>query len=410
MKEETETQTQSKPTPSIWRRCYDFLSGFGLATSLLLLLGVLTWLATLEMVHLGLNDTLQKYFNWKAWVVIPEINEKALPLLLPGGYWVCALLTLNLTLGGIVRARKGWSHAGNLIAHAGIILMLVAGGVAHHFEERGNMAIAEGSVSDVAQAYHEYVIEIAEIDDEGKPAKIHVVRGEYIDDLNRGRTRTIRIPDLPFDLEVGGYLRNARPVSILENAPRNEELVVDGYYLREDEPEYDSERNMAGCYVRLLSADQKKSDPIILSGLAFYPYTVESDGRPYTLTLRKRLWPMPFTLRLDEFTAEYHPGTKKPSKFISEVTRIEDGADSEVSIEMNEPMRYDGITVYQQKFGSQSPDQDGPQYSVLEVVRNPADKWPEYALYIVTVGMGVAFLIKLMVFLNGQNRKRASSS
>ena len=91
----------------------------------MLLLGLLTWFATLEQIDNGLYPTLTKYFDWKSVFLLPEINGKMVPLPLPGGYWVCAVLLLNLILGGIIRIRKGWRHYGNLIAHFGIIFMLV---------------------------------------------------------------------------------------------------------------------------------------------------------------------------------------------------------------------------------------------------------------------------------------------
>jgi hypothetical protein len=78
---------------------------------------------------------------------------------------VGVVLLINLTLGGVIRIRKGWKHVGNLIAHFGIIFMLVAGGVAHHFSERGNMAVGEGESSNTAEDYFEYVVEVAEIKD-----------------------------------------------------------------------------------------------------------------------------------------------------------------------------------------------------------------------------------------------------
>ena len=39
--QETETKTEAKSSPSFGRRLYDLLSGFGLATILLLLMGLL---------------------------------------------------------------------------------------------------------------------------------------------------------------------------------------------------------------------------------------------------------------------------------------------------------------------------------------------------------------------------------
>lgn len=388
-------------------RVFDVLSGFGLATILLLLMGLLTWFATLEQIDRGLHATLQKYFHWKSLFLLPEIKGKTVPLPLPGGYWVGALLLVNLMLGGVIRARKGWKHIGNLIAHLGIILMLVAGGVAHHFEQRGNMVVDEGGVSDVAEDYFEYVVEIAEIGDDGMPSTIHVVRGEYLTDLDDGNSRIVRLPDLPFDLELAGYLKNAAPVHVHESAPRRQQRVIDGYYLFEKDAEVEAERNVAGCYARAVYSDGKKSAPFILSGLSFHPHTIQKDERNFTLTIRKRLWPMPFRLHLDEFIAEFHPGTPRPAKFISKVTRIEDGSEAKVTIQMNEPMRYEGLTFYQASYGPPGAGPGDEMYSVFEVVSNPADKWPEYSLYIVTLGMLVAFTIKLGQYLIGQSRKKS---
>jgi hypothetical protein len=195
----------ARPSRSLAGRVFDLLSGFGLATILLLLLGLLTWFATLEQVELGLQPTLRKYFDWRSVFLLPEIRGKTVALPLPGGYWVGVLLLINLTLGGVIRIRKGWRHAGNLISHCGIILMLVAGGVAHHFSQRGNMAVAEGEQNNAAEDYFEYVIEVAEIKN-GTADSIRVIRGENLAGLTQGKTRLFRLPGLPFDLEVGGYL------------------------------------------------------------------------------------------------------------------------------------------------------------------------------------------------------------
>ncbi len=401
------TDSDSPKAFSFGKRLFQFFSGFGLATVLLLLMGLLTWFATLEQIDNGLYATLNKYFHWKSLVLLPEIKGKLVPLPLPGGYWVGALLLLNLILGGVIRARKGWKHIGNLIAHSGIILMLVAGGVAHHFSERGNMAVSEKGSSNTAEDYFEYVVELVEVDSAGKPGMIHVIRGNHLTDLRDGRSRVFRFPDLPFAVEIAGHLENAVPVNIHERAPQQGEKEVDGYYLLARKGEVEAERNAAGCYARLVHADGSKSAPFILSGAAFHPHSFKDGGRVFVLNMRKRLWPMPFTLHLDEFTAEFHPGTMRPAKFVSKVTRVEGGSEAKVTIQMNEPMRYEGLTFYQASYGPPGAKPGEPMYSVFEVVRNPADKWPEYSLYIVAFGMLVAFLIKLVLFLIGQSRKRS---
>lgn len=384
----------SQPTDGSWiRRVYDFLCSFKLATALLLILGVLTWLATLEQIDKGLHPTLNKYFHWQAFWLLPEINGKVVPLPLPGGYWVSALLLVNMTLGGVVRIRKGWKQAGNLIAHFGIIFMLVGGGVAHHFSERGNMAIEEGTVSDTAEDYFEFVVEVAEILD-GKPHNIHVIRGSEIKGL-ADRHRTFILPDFPFDLQLGGYLKNTMPVSANERAPDRSQTVADGYWLMDRPDEVNAEMNLAGTYGRVIREDGEVDAPFIVCAASFHPFTVRVGERVFTVDMRKRLWPMPFDVRLEEFTAEFHPGTQRPAKFVSEVTRIEDGSEAMVTIQMNEPMRHAGLTFFQASYGPPGAGPGDSMYSVFEIVRNPADKWPEYSLYVVTLGMLITFLTKL---------------
>ena len=369
----------------------------------------MTWLATLEMSgEQGLHVTLQKYFNWKACYVIPEINGKVVPLPLLGGYWICALLTLNLICGGIVRARKGWKHAGNLIAHSGIVFMLIAGGVAHHFEVRGTMAMYPGEASDVAVDYHEHVVEVAELKENGEVDTVHVIRGKYLMDLTDGKSRTVRLPNLPFDLELAGYVVNAKPLHVMDDPPDEEELVVDDYYLFSEKKEKDAEMNRGGCYARIIDGDGGKSDPFILCTLSYHPQTVVREDRTFVVSLHKRFWPVPVTVRVNEFTAEFHPGTRKAKKYVSEVTRIDDSGEVDITISMNKPMRYDGMTFYQASFGPRGAGPDDRLYTVLEVVENPSDKWPEYALYIVTLGLLVAFVTKLVQFLLAQSRNRAS--
>lgn len=384
------------------RRIFNFFSGFGLATTLLLVLGLLTWLATLEQIDNGLYATLNKYFHWRAWYVIPEINGKIVPFPLPGGYWVGALLLINLILGGVIRIRKGWKHAGNMVSHLGIILMLVSAGVAHHYSERGSMLVREGATNDAAEDFFEYTVEITEIKD-GNLSSVRVIRGKNLEDLTDGNNRIFKLAELPFDLEIAGYSPHAVPVGIHERAPTRGEREADGFYLFSLPPEVKAEANTAACYARVIRQDGSKSPPFILAGAAFHPFTLRIDDRVFTVDMRKQLWPMPFTVRLDQFTADFHPGTMKPSKFVSKITRIEKGEEAKFTIQMNEPMRYEGLTFFQASY-----DQSGKSIaSVFEIVRNPADKWPEYSLYIVAAGMLVTFLTKFGLFLASNTRKQA---
>ena len=183
---------------------------------------------------------------------------------------------------------------------------------------------------------------------------------------------------------------------------------MDDFYLMEKPGEKNAEANTAGCYARVLERDGSKGDPFILAGASFHPFTLKHGDRVFTVDMRKRLWAMPFTVRLDEFDARFHPGTMKPAKFISHITRIEDGHEAPVVIQMNEPMRYEGLTFFQASYGPPGAMPGQKMYSVFEIVRNPADKWPEYSLYIVSFGMLVTFLTKLGGFVVTSTRKRSN--
>ncbi|OZI28208.1 cytochrome C biogenesis protein ResB [Bordetella genomosp. 1] len=62
--------------------------------------------------------------------------------------------------------------------------------------------------------------------------------------------------------------------------------------------------------------------------------------------------PLPFTLKLDKFDVEYY-STGMPSRFAShvEVTDPDTGKSFKSVIEVNEPLRYKGVTVYQSNMG-----------------------------------------------------------
>ncbi len=398
-----------KPLPA---RVFDFFSGFGLATALLVILMLETWLATLEQVHFGLHATLERYFNPKEPWVFPDagiisesmIGKKLPPL--PGGYWVCALLVVNLTLGGVVRMRKGWRTAGVLLSHFGIIFMIVAGGVADWKEERGVMMLSEkpGSgfpqTADFAQAFTETSVEITEIKD-GKPAApVRFITDAYYGDLEGEDTRTVHLPGLPFDLQFQRYVQNAKPVSAQSMAPSRKEPVVDGWFLFANEPNKETEMDTPGVHARVLRRDGGEGEVFLLAVDSHAPFTIKADGRTFAVRMDKRVWPVPFQVRLEDARSEYHPNTNRPKLFESDIVRIEDGRESDVFIEMNAPMRYGGYTFYQRTMmnGPAGGEREAT-ISGFEVVRNPADKWPEYSIYLTGFGLCLHFLIKLWSFL-----------
>ncbi len=405
---------ETKRKKSIGARVVGIVAGFPLACTCLLLLGLLTWLGTLEQVDHTLLATTKKYFNYRTLYLFPEFNDKTVPIPLPNGFWVGLVFFFNLLLGTILRVRKSWKQVGILISHSGMLLLLLSAFVTQVWSKRGNMAIDEGETSNVAQHYTDHVIEVSETAG-GSISRVHVIGTKHLVDLKPEDERLFRMKGLPFDVMVQNYHRNAmpHPEEQIDLEPGDE--VIDGFVLRGLEPDKkEAERDLAGCHARIASkGGELIGETILLSSACVHPATFKVEDKVYTITIRKALWTIPFDVQLDKFTHEFHPGTRRPRVFKSEITRVVKDEESEKQIktekliEMNHPMRYRGFTFFQASWGPQDDPAATEFYSVFEVVKNPADHGPLVALIITGFGLFVHFVMKLVLFIVRQIGRNA---
>ena len=378
------------------------MAGFELATICLLLLFAATFFGTLEQTQVGLYLTLQKYFDMEALFIIPELNGKIIPLPLPGTFWVCAVLCVNLTLGGLVRIRKGWKTVGVLIAHFSMIFLMVAGAVSQVSKKEGVMHVYQGDRSDYARSYTEPSIEIYPPGEDGERTRPYVVKSEHFDGLDPDERLTIRLPELPFDLVVSGFRRSSELLQLSRFKEQHKgERVVDGFFLQERPRVQQEETNLTGCYLTVQDKEGNSLRELILhyNGMPFpTPVTAMVEGKRYEFSLTRWIWPMPFEVELDKTLGEYWPGTEAPSWFQSDITKVEDDLRKKYSIVMNKPMRHEGITLYQASWAPPAPG--GRPSSGFAIVQNPSDQWPKWSLYIASFGLMLHFGMKLFRFLS----------
>jgi cytochrome c biogenesis protein ResB len=135
--------------------------------------------------------------------------------------------------------------------------------------------------------------------------------------------------------------------------------------------------------------------------------TVEYEGRRFGVALRREQWVMPFTVALDEFTKEDHPRMMMPKSFSSDVVVIEPGSERKVKISMNEPLRQDGLVLYQASWGPSNARPGDRLFSTLAVVRNPADQYPLYSCIVIAIGLVMHFSIKLMKHIRHEAQRAA---
>ena len=382
-------------------RVVAFLSSLGLSIVLFGLLMLLTYLGTLYQVEHGLYEAQRKYFD--SMFLIHNVGG-ALPIPLPGGYTVLALLFVNLLFGGVLRMRKGWRQAGMLIAHAGILILLVGGFVTFHYSSSGHVTLYEGERSNVFKSYHEWELAVTKQEADGTRREF-VIPADDFNHVGPQESKQFHAAGLPFALTVGHFLRNADPQPANPvGTPTGP--IVDGFYLRQLAPERNRERNVPGVHAVITENGGGKEHEVLLWGMQRQPAAVNVNGATWTFDLRRQQWELPFTIVLDEFHRDLHPRTNMPSGFKSDVTKIERGHEENTQISMNKPLRHEGYTLYQASWGPSDAGPGDPLFSSLAVVRDPAEDLPMIATIVVSFGMLLHFSIKLRKYLRREQKKR----
>jgi hypothetical protein len=362
------------------------------------LLLLLTYLGTLYQIEFGLYQAQQRYFY--SWIVFHDLFGMV-PLALPGAKTLLCLLFVNLLLGGVIQARKGWRQWGVVIAHIGILVLLIGGFIGEQYSTRGFMRLFEGESAKIIRSYAEWEFVITGPGDGGKWHEYIVPEAQFAH-LERGAAAFIH-PEMPFDVRLSYYTPNARPQWETAGMRRP---AVDGLWLEPQPTEQEPQRNLPGLLATVIPAEGPQAT-FLLWGLDVAPAVVETGGERWLLSLRKRQWPLPFTLTLEEFRREVHPGTSMPKAFSSSVVQSDGAGSQPAIISMNQPLRHRDFTVYQSSWGPQDAPPGTPLFSVFEIASNPTDRFPIYACIIVAIGMILHFSMRLTRFLRAPGRDAA---
>src|SRR6185295_14812139 len=102
-------------------------------------------------------------------------------------------------------------------------------------------------------------------------------------------------------------------------------------------------------------------------GAESQPTEIKVDNQPYYLMLRHKRFGLPLSMRLIDFTKEVHPNTEVARSYKSKVEIDTGGLKRELTIFMNNPLRYKNYTFYQSSYAI---DAKGRELSTLAVVRN----------------------------------------
>jgi len=187
------------------------LSSYTLAVICLSLIFILTWLSTLEQPDKGLYLVQQRYYSAESWFVspdldfIPKVKGNSICPPLPSAYLVSCVLTVNLIIGGLIRIKKNRKKWGVILSHFSMVGLLIAGFVSHHYSREGIMLVFEGDVSNYAQSYTEYSIEIAKYEN-GIKQPPFVIPSKKLMTMSEDDILTVTLPLLDLKLNISEWI------------------------------------------------------------------------------------------------------------------------------------------------------------------------------------------------------------
>jgi ABC-type transport system involved in cytochrome c biogenesis permease subunit len=344
------------------------LAGPYVATLALFWLMVLVVLGTLAQSEIGLYQAQLKYFaSFILWLG---------PIPTPGGASTLGLLGVGLSLKLLLHPWR-LKQLGSLLAHLSVWLLLVGGLFTALTTTEGYLRVAEGEQSNILNSYH--TPELAVINPSGTTLVKYAV-----ETLQPGARLGVGAEQIL----VEAYFPNSE---LKERAtPLEDGLTIGARRFLEftqKAPEKDDERNRPTLlFTKLSQAGQPTAKLVLFQGQPV-PQPVVFPGQPSaTLVLRPAQTYLPFIVQLQHFENEYYPGTNVARHYASAV-EIESPHSGKwpAHIRMNEPLRYQGFTLYQASFVT--PETMGPEESILAVVNNQGYLMPYLAGILLCVGL-----------------------
>jgi ResB-like family protein len=334
------------------RRLITVAGSLELTTIGLLWLFGLVLAGTFHQLAHSIQETTAVFFH--SWLVY------AGPVPLPAGQLVLAILGLNLIVSAFTRIPFRWSKVGLFIIHLGLIL-LVIGGLTQRFNRRESVLVLAEGESDT-----------------------------YSYDLQRWDLITSGSEDERYPLDglppqIGGLpvvLQHYLPAAALSWTGGAEVINSEG--ARSLVPSTLIGGNPVPGVVM-----QFGNEMILLHGADRAPTVTESGME---LRIQPSRYPMPVELQLEEFTAEFFPGSDTPKAFTSRVRVTQGDVARTAVISMNEPLRLRDYTVYQLGYD----DGGRRDISVFQVVQNPL-RWVAYVVtLLISAGLFVHLIIRLI--------------
>jgi hypothetical protein len=370
------------------RQLRDFLVSLKLTVVLLVLGMLLVFAATLDQVNLGIWAVQEKYF--RSFVVYAHLGRVAVPVF-PGGYLIGGLVLINLIAAHVYRFTFSLKKSGILLAHTGLILLLVGELLSGLWQKDYSMQLNEGETKNFAESFRDNELVLIDTTDSQYDDVVAIPENLL------ARKSPIQHPKLPFRVVPRTYYPNSLLQPRAADGPAAEATAGFGERIAAAPLPMtyrEGERNLPTAFVELVASDHSLGVFLVSMHLV-EPQEFVYEGHTWQIAMRTRRAYQPFSLTLLELRHDVYPGTEIPKNFSSRVrVKSADGRDDrDVLIYMNNPLRYAGLTFYQYQMNR---DQ---HMSVLQVVRNPSWIIPYVSCVLMTLGLVVQFGLHLVGFV-----------
>lgn len=356
-----------------------FFSSVKLTVGCLSLLFILVFWGTVAQVNEGLFLAQKRFFS--SWFFLAG---EFFPF--PGAQLVLWILFVNLICAGLTQFKYLKSHIGIALIHLGLLTYFVSAFVTFHVTQESQLTLMEGAGSNVSSAYNEWELSIWPTD---QTTERNVLA---FDTTHLQPGDQLSLEKLGLNFFVKKYFTNAKAYTTASETETSEEhwLFNDsGVKSLNVAPfEKEAEKNFPGVIFEVTGLKDRPVT-LLLYGAEEQPTKFKIQDTHYNFQLRRKRYPLPFTLTLKNFEMDTHPGTEIASRYQSLVQIKNQGLSREVLIYMNSPLRYKNYTFYQASYAIDALERE---LSTLSVVKNSGRLLPYISSAIVFIGLLVHFL------------------
>jgi ABC-type transport system involved in cytochrome c biogenesis permease subunit len=345
---------------------------------------------------------------------------------------------LQGTFAGLVLLAGCWlifgKRAGIVLLHGGVGLMMFSELWVGKTAVEAQMHLVEGETVNFVQDIRTNELAVIDTSDPATEKVVAIPQGL----LKRGDK--IQHEALPFDLKIFDYLQNS-DLRAIEPGDKNPATAGLGLSMIAAEikagvgTSSDGKVDESAVYVEVFKKGTSESLGTYLSTLiqsrlsearlrtglseaeirARYrvgpfvlkmsqPTDFDVDGKQFRLALRFKRTYEPYSMKLEDVRFDKYVGTNTPKNYSSKL-RLTDPSrniDTDVTIWMNNPLRFAGQTFYQSSVGNDPIT--GAESTGLQVVTNTGWMIPYVSCMIIVVGLVFQFGQTLLRFLDRRQR------